>query len=300
MNIKIFLSFLFAAVMCATLPAQSQATTQDTTLVQIQTTDGNQFVGSITYEDQQKIKIQTERFGLITLAKIDIVSIRRIRGLQKENNFWPENPQATRYFWSPNGYGLRKGEGYYHNVWVLFNQVSVGVTDHLSIGAGIVPLFLFAGTSTPIWFNTKFSIPIQRDQVNLGIGALAGTVTGEEGTGFGIFYGVTTFGNRDKNLSIGVGYGVADGEASESPTISISGMIRTGARGYFLTDNYLLGLGDETVGLLSVGGRRMFKNAGLDYGLVIPFSPDQTNFVAIPWLGVTIAFGDKKKKSIGN
>lgn len=275
------------------LKAQNQE--GDTTLVQVQTTDGNIFVGRITYEDSQKIKLATDRLGEITLARVDIVSIRPIKGSQlMAGTFWPENPQATRYFWSSNGYGLKKGEGYYQNVWVLFNQVNYGVTNNFSVGAGLVPLFLFAGTETPVWVTTKFSIPIQKDQVNLGAGALVGTITGEDGSSFALLYGVSTFGSRDKNLSVGLGYGVADGEFSNSPTISISGLIRTGPKGYILTDNYLFSVDNETTGFFSLGGRRMFKNAGLDYGLVVPISPDIEEFIAIPWLGITISFGNPK------
>lgn len=292
---KNILLLTVAFFVCVNCDLNAQNHEGDTTLVQVQTTDGNVFVGRITYEDSQKIKLATDRFGELTLARVDIISIRPIKGSQlMAGTFWPENPQATRYFWSSNGYGLKKGEGYYQNVWVLFNQVNYGVTDNVSIGAGLVPLFLFGGMQTPVWVTTKFSLPIQKDQVNLGAGALVGTITGEDGSSFALLYGVSTFGSRDKNLSVGLGYGVADGEFSNSPTISISGLIRTGPKGYFITDNYLFSVDNETTGFFSLGGRRMFKNAGLDYGLVVPISPDMEDFIAIPWLGITIAFGDPK------
>ena len=264
----------------------------DSTQVQIETADGNKFVGTITYEDTEKIKLLTLKLGELTFNRSDIVSITPINATQlKEGSYWFENPQSTRYFWSANGFGLKKGEGYYQNVWVLFNQVSVGITDHVSIGAGLVPLFLFGGTATPVWITPKVSLPVQKDKFNLGIGALLGTALGEDGTSFGLLYGISTFGSRDKNFSIGLGYGYADGELADRPTISFSSLIRTGARGYFLTENYYIGTGDEALILLSLGGRRIIDKAGLDFGLFIPFSTDQDTFVAIPWLGITLPFG---------
>jgi len=58
--------------------------------------------------------------------------------------------------------GLHKGEGYYQNIWVFWNQASFGVTENFSLGFGIIPLFLFggeAGQYSPIWVVPKLSYP---------------------------------------------------------------------------------------------------------------------------------------------
>ena len=234
----------------------------------------------------------TDKLGEIKIYTKYITSIKEVSEESiKEGSYWFENPQAARYFWAPNGYGLKKGEAYYQNVWILFNQVSVGVTDNFSVGAGIVPLFLFAGAPTPVWITPKFSIPVVKDKFNVGAGALAGAVIGESGASFGILYGSTTFGSKDKNLSIGLGYGFAGGEWASSPAINVSGMIRTGPRGYLLTENYYIGFGDEKFGILSFGGRRIIKRISLDFGGIIPI-PLAEIFV-IPWLGITIPMGKK-------
>src|SRR4030095_11148511 len=185
---------------------------------------------------------------------------------------------------------LKKGEGYFQNVWILFNQVSVGVTDNISIGAGIVPLFLFAGSPTPVWLTPKLSIPLKKDNINLGIGGMVGTVIGEDEAGFGFAYGTTTFGNRNTNLSVGLGYGYASGNWADTPLFTLSAMIRSGQRGYILTENYFIGTVDEDALIIFVGGRRLIKNSGIDYGLMFP-AITGGEFVAIPWLGLTIPFG---------
>jgi hypothetical protein len=201
------------------------------------------------------------------------------------------NPQATRYFWLPNGYGLKKKESYYQNVWLFFNQVSVGLTDNFSIGAGMVPLFLFAGSPTPVWITPKVSFPVVKDKFNIGAGALAGTVIGLDESGFGLLYGLTTFGSRDKNFTLGLGWAYAGGTIANVPTISVGGMIRTGPRGYFLTENYFIGAGGETFGIISAGGRRIIKRISLDYGLFLPLAAGLDTFLAMPWLGLTVPFG---------
>src|SRR5688500_18456485 len=125
------------------ISAQEQDSTK---IFRVETSDGNEYVGRVVEQKQGQIKIATEKIGLITVRLADVVKIEEVKVSQfKDNIYWFENPQSTRYLWSPNGFGLKKGEGYYQNIWVLFNHFAVGVSDHFSIGAGIVPLFLFAG-----------------------------------------------------------------------------------------------------------------------------------------------------------
>ncbi|MEX2592718.1 MAG: hypothetical protein WD426_08085 [Anditalea sp.] len=265
----------------------------DQTYYFIQTKDGNEYMGTILSEDGEKLVLLTENLGEITLFLKDIVKRTEIKSGQMINGkYWFENPQASRYFWSPNGYGLKKGEWYYQNVWIFFNQVSTGVTNNFSIGAGIVPLFLFSGASTPVWITPKLSLPVIEDKLNLGAGGLLGAVIGEQNSGFGILYGLSTFGSKDRNMTLGLGWGYVSGEIANRPTITLSGMVRTGARGYFLTENYYIHSGDFTLGLISAGGRRIIKNVGLDFGLAIPLASDMDTFIAIPWLGFTVPFGD--------
>lgn len=270
--------------------ATAQTEADSTQLWRIVTTDGNAYIGAIESRNSEQIVLRTETIGLIT------IQVRNVKSMEEVNpqrmvagELWADNPQATRYFWGPNGYGLRQGEGYYQNVWVLFNQVSVGITDNISIGVGLVPLFLFDGTATPVWITPKISIPVKKDAFNVGAGVLAGTILGENEGGFGIAYGVTTFGNRDKNLTLGLGYGFADGEWASQPAITISGMLRVGKKGYLLTENYII----EDVVLITLGGRTVWSGVSLDYGLILPISGD--GFIGIPWLGLVVPFGKKQR-----
>jgi len=262
-----------------------QAQTQDTSLVNIETVDGNTFLGKVISEDSITVILQTDNLGKITIQKRDI-KLREIVEVEqiKEGEVWFANPQSTRYFWAPNGYGLKKGEGYYQNIYVLWNQFSVGVTNYFSVGGGLIPLFLFGG-STPVFIVPKFSIPIDPNKLNLGVGALLGAVLGETDASFGLLYGLSTFGSPDNNLSIGLGYGFSSGEWADSPVINVSGMFRTGKRGYFITENYFI----DGFALISLGGRWIIKKASLDFMFGIPMGED-VGIVAIPAIGFTIPF----------
>ncbi|MCB9270107.1 MAG: hypothetical protein H6561_11110 [Lewinellaceae bacterium] len=77
------------------------------------------------------------------------------------------NTQSARYFFSPNGYGLHPGEAYYQNVWVLYNQVSFGITNNVSLGVGGAS-FPFGADATPVWMTPKVSVPVVRDKFQVG------------------------------------------------------------------------------------------------------------------------------------
>lgn len=258
-------------------------------LYRIETTDGNEYVGKIIEVDSLIFKFKTSNIGVISIVRTDITKISEVKQEQlKDGAYWFENIQATRYYWAPNGYGLKKGEAYYQNMWIFYNQAGYGFSDYFSVGVGMIPLFLFGGAPTPIWVTPKFSVPISKNRVNLGVGLLAATVAGESDASFGIAYGVSTFGSRDKNLTLGVGYGYAGGNWAKSPIFMASTMIRTGKKGYFISENYIIHADGEFGVISMIGGRSLIKKVALDYGLVIPLYPDIDQFVAIPWLGFTI------------
>ncbi len=291
---KILIGFIFICIWLIGSPAINAQNNQDSIKYRIETVDGNEYVGQILERTATKIRVKTEKLGEISIPTADIKKLTEITAILKKNgSYWFDNPQSTRYFWAPNGYNLTKGEGYYQNVWILFNQVVYGISNHFSAGIGTMPLFLFAGAPTPAWITAKFSVPVVENKLNLGAGALLGTVIGTNSGSYGILYGISTFGTKDKNLNIGLGWAFAGGQIATSPTVNISGMIRTGPKGYFITENYFIGTPDNFSVIMMVGGRRIIRHVGLDFGVVIPLGDGINQLVAIPWLGLTIPFGSK-------
>lgn len=264
----------------------------DTIIWRIETVDGNEFVGKIIQKDAQSITIASTIYGEINLLSTYIKQMEPVNEAQLKNNeLWTENPQSTRYFWAPNGYGLRKQEGYFQNTWVLFNQASYGFSDHISVGLGMIPLFLFAGTPTPIWITPKFSIPLVKDVINVGGGVLVGTLIGEASDPVGLAYGVVTAGNRDANVTFGMGYGFVGSDFGETPVFTLSGMVRVSRKGYLLTENYLISAEGESFTLLSLGGRTVWPKVSVDYGLLIPIISEMDGLIALPWLSFVVPFG---------
>ena len=261
---------------------------QDSVIWRVETRDGNVYFGKIISQDQETLRLDTESLGAINIPLSKVTSITEGRNPPTIlSSGLPYNLQSGRYFYSPNGYGLKKGEGYYQNVWIFFNQLSFGFTDEFTMGLGTVPLFLLGGISTPVWITPKVNLPIKQDKLNLGVGGIFGTVLGEESATFGLAYGTATLGSRDRNLSLGLGYGMADGEWISSPLLNISGMYRLGEKGYLMLESYFIGVEGDNLGFMILGGRTVWENISLDYGGIIPLNNSGT-FLIIPWLGFTV------------
>lgn len=286
----------FAFAICISVPALSQIVpaSPDTTKTWIiETRDGNEFVGKIKSIERGVVTFATQTLGEI---KINADSIKRIGEIDptriKGNEYWYDNFQSTRYFWAPNGFGLRPGEAYYQNVWVLFNQASVGIGNHFSMGVGTIAPFLFGLEGIPFWVTPKVSFPLGK-KVSAGIGVIyANFVSNSDGLGdgIGIAYGVTTLGDRDANLTLGLGYGFAGSRWASHPALTISGMKRVSVKNFLLMENYILTDGTTNVVLSLLGGRHLFKKVGLDYGGLIAIAQD-SGFRPIPWLGLTAPIG---------
>ena len=280
------LIFSFALIFVIT----SSAYAQQSDLYRVETTDGNTFVGQLISETDEAITILTESAGEITISRKNIRKMTLLENDQmREDGYWHDNPQSTRYLFAPNAIGLRKGEGYYQNTWILFNNVNYGITNNFSLGAGTVPLFLFGSSSTPFWIMPKLSIPVANDLVHLSAGALIGGVIGEEDGSGGLLYGTGTVGDTNKNLTLGLGYAYGGGEISSTPVVNISGMYRTGQSIYFISENYFIPDTDAG-GLVSFGVRWAPENFAVDFALLRPLE-DFGGFVGLPWLGLTIPFG---------
>lgn len=263
--------------------------------VKLETIDGNIFVGNIINEDSVSISIRTEYLGEIRIPRNYIRSSTKLRSIKKiGKDFWLPNPQSSRYFWAPNGYGLEKGTSYYQNIWILYNQYSYGLTNNFSIGAGTLPLFLFGGAASPFWIVPKFSVPLIDDKLNMGTGAFLGTVIGEQASVYGLIYATSTCGSRDKNLSMGLAYGFADRDWMNRPIINLSFLVRSGPRGYLISENYYISTREENVLLVSLGGRSIIRNIGIDYSLWIPCSSLMDTYIVIPFLGITVPIGRKQ------
>ncbi len=257
--------------------------------------NGNEYKGKVLKETAQTLTVETLDLGELELFK-DL--IKRVVEVDEENiaRLYRNNYQAidTRYFFGTNGFSVNKNAGYYQNTWVFFNQFNYGLTDNLSVGGGVVPLFLFGefgGEITPFWGTVKYSIPMPYEKFHLSVGSLFGRIGTQEDSGFGLLFTQATFGTPDANINLGVGYGFAGGELASRPTVTLSGLWKMNNNMAFISENYLISseFGDTAV-ITSAGLRFYLKKVSIDAALVRPL-PTDGGFWALPWLGISVPLG---------
>lgn len=264
---------------------------QQEQMYRVETTEGDVVIGTLTSESETEVVLNTRQLGEVTIERTDIESMENIDADRlRDGEYWFPNPQSTRYFFGTNAIGIPKNEGYYQNTWIFFNNVNYGIHSNFSIGAGTVPTFLFGAGQIPVWVLPKVSISTPQENLHLAGGAIWGGVLGADNSGSaGLLYSVATVGTRNHNASLGLGYGFVNGELSDAPAITVSGMTRIGRTTYLLSENYFFPTVDGA-NVISFGVRWAPENFAVDFGLFRPLSVE-TGIVGFPWLGVTIPFG---------
>ena len=126
--------------------------------------NGNRYLGEIISVNREQLVLETQEEGTLELKAGGIRKIDEISDAQYHSGVWiTSHGTNTRYFFGTNGYSLKKNTGYYQNTWVLFNQFNYGLSDNLSIGGGLVPLFLFGGSPySYLGYHEIFPPPLLR------------------------------------------------------------------------------------------------------------------------------------------
>ncbi|NPA46275.1 MAG: hypothetical protein GXO24_03575 [Chlorobi bacterium] len=199
---------------------------------------------------------------------------------------------SSNYFIGNSSYSLHKGEGYYANTLILFNDFYYGLSDNFSVGAGFFPGFLFGGGDTPIWFKLKLATPLN-ENFHVSGGVSLFTVVGEEvlaGIQLVPYLGFTV-GGPYKNISMN-GYILTGFDEVNAIMLNLSGKIPISPRTHLMADLFFPVIDQillpATVDI--VGFSTGFQGLSLDYGLIIPLVNGMERFVAIPYIGVKVPF----------
>ena len=264
--------------------------------VAIRTTDGNEFVGQVLRQDSMAVVLRTDMFSEIVLQRAFIRRMIPVApGQASSNNYWFEVPASANYLIGPTAYGLRKGEGYYHNGLVFWNQVAFGLSDLFSISMGSIPL-LAIDEVLPIWVQPKFSFPILENKVTFGFSGILGrSFSSYEMDDFALggVLGQVTIGTRNTNVTVGLGTAWGDGRWSKGAIASIGGALRTGTRFAWLTENYFFRAYGYPAVLNMSGFRIIGRRVSFDFGLLSYFEELEIQG-ALPWLALYATIGRRR------
>ena len=199
---------------------------------------------------------------------------------------------SSNYFIGNSSYSLHKGEGYYANTLLFFNDFYYGVTDNVSVGTGFISTFLLGNAPVPIWFKLKAAVPLG-DDFHISGGVSAFTVLGEDNfflRGFHLtpYLGLTV-GNPYKNISVN-GYFITSFDEFSFWVLSLSGKIPVSPRTHLMADLFFPMINQVMLhGTFDiVGFTTGFKGLALDYGLMFPLFENMGRPIFIPYLGVKV------------
>jgi len=254
-------------------------TTNNTKYVRLILQNGGMYEGEVLEIDESTFLISTLLLGNMRITKTDIASITYISADEvgqmnmSSNRTGDINPQATRYFFAPSAMQLKKGEGYYQNAWLIYNQVSYGISNNLTIGMSMTPV----GTGGTVKFGLDIS-----DNFHISAGGIA-IIPFWDDEPVGIGFANMTFGNERKNISIA--YGNAFSDDGNEHMLNVSGMLELNYRMWLITENYFL----ADISIISVGFRRASnkRDALWDFSMI---ALPQEEVAGIPWISCTIPF----------
>ncbi|MES2795071.1 MAG: hypothetical protein V4683_03840 [Bacteroidota bacterium] len=325
-------TYLLIIILFASLSSFGQDSTKvdyfKPKMYSIETKDGAIIIGTVVSEDQKHIVLQTKSMGLVTIEIVNIKLKKEIFETSfKKGEYWFENPNGTRYIIGPSAFTLKKGEGYYQNLYLFGQSVNVGITDHITIGGGTeIASLLFAQEAPKILFLTpKVGFDVS-PKFKMGVGALyvhvASFDSNDDRTNLGIIYGLGTIGNLDNNFTLGVGWGFhhskyidystqlteIDKGVSAKPIITLSGMTRLSKRFGLVTENWIFPISSQEYDLngsisntkydykafFSYGCRFMGERMAVDFGFLNNSELDAG--IGIPYIDFVVKFGGGKIK----
>jgi hypothetical protein len=269
--------------------------------------DGSIITGQIVNKTDEATVVRTNGLGTVSLDAGNIIQVRDAEEatITSSGKIWFKNPNCTRYLFAPSAIQLKKGEGYYQNMYGFGNAWNYGVTDNVTMGGGVIgPMGLY--------INAKAGFQVANN-VHFGGGVLLGNslfpINGEN-FGIGMGFSVLTLGNYDHNITVGAGYGFLheSGELGwwSKPLFVANGMARVGKKFALVTENWVINFKDDPFNrgitedehyetIFSYAFRYMGQKSTLDAGFLnTPGLIEKGWYVGIPYIGFVFRFGNYK------
>ncbi|PKK83875.1 MAG: hypothetical protein CVT49_06385 [candidate division Zixibacteria bacterium HGW-Zixibacteria-1] len=238
---------------------------------------GSQMMGRILEIKDDEVVFQSE-LGTTDIKISDIKEIREIASSSlKEGTYWFPNPNQTRMFLSPTGRMLRKGEGYFNDIYIFFPSVAYGITDNITMGAGITIIPGIDIDKQIMYFTPKIGVAAV-ENFSLAVSGLIFRIPkaydwdNDDAMAVGIIFGTGTYGTPDKSISFGLGYGFVDDELADKPAVMVGGEYRFARRAAFVSENWVFPGTDNP--LISYGVRLFGEQMSIDLGFFNTFGED--------------------------
>ncbi|MBU0712833.1 hypothetical protein KKC74_05810 [bacterium] len=298
MRKQVLFCLLFAWLVLGFSPqALAQETVADS-LISLELSDGSILRGTIVSEDADTVTFITSAGIKITMPKSTIATRSVTRGRMVEGRFHRFDPNYTRLLFAPTGRPLRKGEGYFTDYYVFFPGVAYGLTDHISIMAGISVLPGVGLGEQMLFVAPRYGTEIS-EMFALSGGFLYMNFGGEFSTGLAFATG--TYGTQEKCFTAGIGLGYTynendagnkEFEFAKHPIFVWGGNIRLSNSISFVSENWIITGENFDMGFqpFSIALRFFGEHIAVDAGAIIMLEILEEGF-PIPWLSFVYNFG---------
>ena len=299
----IFLGFaIFSPALVAQVTADDKTSSeteksdqikQDDKLVRIITSNGSLIEGKVIEISICCFVVDVPILGMTSVEKQNISAITYLEESQMTGSSLMNkrstniNPQATRYFFAPSAKSLKKGDRYYHNLFLFYNSVSFGVTDGFTSGLSMSPLGAAA----------TLKVGGEMDGISWSAGNIVfypfNILLRDDAGALNIAFVNTTFETDRKNVSVTFGMAFSENSGS-SEILNLSGMFDLSNKLWVITENYFI-LTDKPVSLFSAGVRKASANRNvlMDLGIVVLVGYGSSGYGSafpLPVVGVTVPF----------
>lgn len=273
-----------------------------TSLYSVYFKDGSIINGIIKTFTNNTVSLYSENVGQIELQTTNIIQIIKKEEV-KTSTVSRENPHYSRYFYAPSAMPADKGEGYFQDIYLLFLSANYSVTSHTTIGAGFSIIPGISLGDQAFFVNAKVAYK-QTERFYLGGGGLYFSL-GEIGGDIGIGYLVGTYGTKNHNATLGIGYGFSGDKLMETPVFTLCGMTRLSKRISFMTENWFGTVNyNECIQpdcmeyrkvrefhcLISYGLRFFSENISVDIAFMNVPTSEEMYFPGIPYIDFVVRF----------
>ena len=256
----------------------------------LKTSRGDRFAGQL-----QDYHNNTLRFSLLNGAILKFTP-DQIQSIRLENVAITSEPVteqgealmgADRIFSTQSAFMLKRKETQYRNLMVLYNTIDHGISDHVTIGAGLFTVIF----SNILSIRAKAGYDLG-DYVHVAAGgqAFGAFILDEETSGALMGFGAITFGTPDKYLNISAGKGVATDNQNPFSGFNLGGSFRIHNKWRLFGEYTLLRDNTGDGGAFGIIGASWFTDKHrIDFGFSV-FPVDEFDSIAFPVAGYAYRF----------
>jgi len=231
----------------------------------VKLSDGSSVIGRISAVNEDAFEVNTT-IGKVNVPYAKAMSVKSIDPTKiRDGYYWFPNPNQTRLFLAPTGKTLKKGTGYYQNIYLFFNGFAYGVTDNVSLGGGlsIFPVEDFLSENV-FYFTPKIGTQLN-ENISIAAGAIVLQARGLDSF-VGLGYGVGTVGNETGSFTAGLGVPFAGDDLADDLVLMIGGDVRISRRMSLITENWFIAGAED--GLVSYGVRFFGEQMSIDLAFI--------------------------------